>query len=1084
MPKQLIEINKFMNGTITTPDATDTPEQSATYSLNLDCVNKDGALQGAPINSTTIASGTNFDKCKIIKTLTSSNTIKEDVLAWNNTDKKLQLLENAQNASPALNTQSFNATYSGTDLIDVAMEKNNKEVHVGLGKVNKPKWAGYTNHAGIVYESGKLVVEDAEVKYPSSVPYMHKTVRAGNDGYVYGITLGGTKIWKINGYTGASHSTSLEGTFSNLQSIATDGSGNLYVLDKTGSGKIYKVATSDLSTKTVTYTLPATYPGPSGSQYSDIEYTSTNTTVWVAAHYDNRFNTSASSNAQLLWKFTAGGSSSTVTLTNMMPRMGGGSLTTVGAWVENIDDEGGGVLGQVEDSEFAVTTNSIQETFSRSLLKHSGDNDAIYWLARYQNTGDDGTNFGPRWIYKSITGNVSGSSNYDRVASVTVALTLALHRIKNDHSTDTNNAGNTTFTPIYNVYHPAGANGSISTPGNGVPTFSPVNINSIGINNDNTEIYLTIGSSLQRLAGDIVTSWTSAETSGNYNKYNLVSLNATSPTAETNYNMTPSGQTPRTGVNINFGYVPSTNAASSSYSADGTNMVVLRNSGTAGFDKISKTFSANTAMTFFVDHSVIGAVIGDESGTTSELQSGYSYFYKISMLYDGYQETPLCGETFVTLNSNTQNNSLAFTINDKRQISDRVSAIKVYRAENTASNATSPVSVYRLVRNISLGSGWAESGSYGMTQTISDNGFKGASFEAESELPESLTATLPHYAVSTQLNNQHYIGKCHHEGYVDDASSYIFVSKVGKFDVFDWVTDFIKLPTIPTALVSFAGRVFAFDQSNTYRIRGGNDLYIEDIFEGVGCLNDDAIVSTDFGLFFADDNNIYQHNGQSAEPIGEAIVRGSTYAWQNRDKTYHTRAMYDAERRSVYFTFKVSGSNQYYAWAWNIPRKRWDMLSFGNNDTIGTNSSEQGDHEPKGFYILNDSSLNVAYKNIGGDSAGSNQQAAGSTHITKYLGGTTKRIWTWVSKDLTMGNDTQQKNIKTLLSPTRIKINYSTNSSQPSAGSQVANTVTRGTYRKIVNTTATNLKVRLDANAAGDECGALGILYKTKRKPR
>ena len=73
--------------------------------------------------------------------------------------------------------------------------------------------------------------------------------------------------------------------------------------------------------------------------------------------------------------------------------------------------------------------------------------------------------------------------------------------------------------------------------------------------------------------------------------------------------MTPSGQTARTGVTINFGYVPSTNAASSSYSADGTNMVVLRNSGTAGFDKISKTFSANTVMTYFVDHSVIGEVL-------------------------------------------------------------------------------------------------------------------------------------------------------------------------------------------------------------------------------------------------------------------------------------------------------------------------------------------------------------------------------------------------------------------------------------------------------------------------------------------
>ena len=47
-----------MNGTVTTPDATDTPEQSASFSLNLDCVNKDGALQGAPINaSKTVKSG-------------------------------------------------------------------------------------------------------------------------------------------------------------------------------------------------------------------------------------------------------------------------------------------------------------------------------------------------------------------------------------------------------------------------------------------------------------------------------------------------------------------------------------------------------------------------------------------------------------------------------------------------------------------------------------------------------------------------------------------------------------------------------------------------------------------------------------------------------------------------------------------------------------------------------------------------------------------------------------------------------------------------------------------------------------------
>ena len=92
MPKQLLEITKFMNGTVTTPDDRDTPEQSASYSLNLDCVNKDGVLQGTPLNSDitvhknasgTTASDVDFDKAAVIKTLKSDNTTQEDVIAFN-----------------------------------------------------------------------------------------------------------------------------------------------------------------------------------------------------------------------------------------------------------------------------------------------------------------------------------------------------------------------------------------------------------------------------------------------------------------------------------------------------------------------------------------------------------------------------------------------------------------------------------------------------------------------------------------------------------------------------------------------------------------------------------------------------------------------------------------------------------------------------------------------------------------------------------------------------------------------------------------------------------------------------------------
>ena len=101
MAKQMLEINKFMNGTVTTPDATDTPEQSASYSLNLDCVNKDGALQGAPINTTlTIRNkdddgnaSPDIDKAVVIKR-NESDVLYQDVVYWDEGDNKLNFIKN------------------------------------------------------------------------------------------------------------------------------------------------------------------------------------------------------------------------------------------------------------------------------------------------------------------------------------------------------------------------------------------------------------------------------------------------------------------------------------------------------------------------------------------------------------------------------------------------------------------------------------------------------------------------------------------------------------------------------------------------------------------------------------------------------------------------------------------------------------------------------------------------------------------------------------------------------------------------------------------------------------------------------
>ena len=1083
MPRQLLELNKFLNGTITTPDKTDTPNESASFSLNLDSVSKDGALSGVNVNSTVnikTSDGSanvavDVDKCKVIKRIKADNTTQEDVVAWEDDVNKIHLISNLESATPRLNsedivTNTSGTTYGTVPLIDVAMETNNKEVHVGLGKDQKPQWVGYTNHIGLTSGSNKFIIGDAEVKYPSSVPYLIKTVRAGNDGYVYGVADGGTQVFKINGITGALVSSSILGTFGNTKSIAGDpANGRLFVLDDSGTGTVFELNTTDLNTKTVTYTLPTSYPGPSSSGYTDIEYTSTNTCIWLAASYSNgvypSVDTSVGKNHQLLWKFTRSGNTSTVTLTNMMPRLDTDGVTP-GNWVEYSDEEDGVLVW----NDYIQKDTYIAETYQISLVKHPSDNAAIYWLARYPNTGysenSSEADYKVRWVHKEITSsNFSGSSNFDKVASVTSVRTLCLHRIKNNH-----NASSNEFVPLYNVYHPLGANNYISAPNQGVASFSALNVTSCKFDNDGDEFYLTIGDKVQKCSTNVDTSWTSSETSGNYNRYSLTSENAVSPTTETSYSVTPTGQATRTGISINMGYLPSTNAVGSSYSADTTNIVLLRQSGTAGFDKIAQTFANNATQTFFLDHSALSITVAEIANSAGELQSGYAYFYKTTLLFDGYQETPLSTETVKETRTNTKNSNVTLTINNYTEIPDRASHVKVYRAESTASGDTSPASVYRLVKSVSLSTGWASSGDT-RSQTIVDNGIKGPSYEAESGLPETLTNTLPNYSLSTQLNNQHYIGKCSHPGFIEDASSYVFVSKTGKFDIFDWLLDFIKLPTIPTALMAFAGRIYAFDENNTYRLRGGTGLFIEDIFEGVGCLNDDAAVVTDFGMFFADNNNIYRHNGQSAEPIGEGIVRGdSVYSWQNRDTSYHTRAMYDAKRKSVYFTFKAG--NNYLVWAWNITRERWDMLSF--NDVISTT-------QPKGFYNLNDNTLNI-------------NNGAG---IVNYLGGTNKRIWEWHSKDLTMGKDTQEKRIREILVPSQLQIAYKTDSTAPSsytslndpAGDGNANTsIKKGTRRLKVGSKETKIRIGLkptqtSAASSIDECTALGIMYKIKRSP-
>ena len=333
MANQLLEINKFMNGTVTTPDASDTPEESASYSLNIDAVIKDGSLQSVPKNrikyvydedGTAGGLDVDIDKIGLIK-----SEDKVDAVYWDDSDNKVHFINEvdknstvpgsgtyANQIATTATTLDIPSDFSANDgvsvatagnLKDISMQSHSKEIHMGFGvnEYSKPKWVGYVNHKQFGTKLSDPIIEDSEVKYPSSVPFLVKTVTVG--GATYGIAEGGDRIWKINTSTGALIANSDGGTFQSLQSICTDGT-DLFVLDRhntsTYKGLVIKVAVSALSTKAKIIGLPTTYPGPSGSQYTDIEYTSTGTKIWVAAHLDSRSTSdSSTSGDEYLWNF-------------------------------------------------------------------------------------------------------------------------------------------------------------------------------------------------------------------------------------------------------------------------------------------------------------------------------------------------------------------------------------------------------------------------------------------------------------------------------------------------------------------------------------------------------------------------------------------------------------------------------------------------------------------------------------------------------------------------------------------------------------------------------------------------------------
>ena len=289
--------------------------------------------------------------------------------------------------------------------------------------------------------------------------------------------------------------------------------------------------------------------------------------------------------------------------------------------------------------------------------------------------------------------------------------------------------------------------------------------------------------------------------------------------------------------------------------------------------------------------------------------------YAISYLYDGFQDSPLADQTFVYpgtssdvtdgLDDNYEQMTVIIRIpkTSRLEISKRITHLVLWRRNNFYEN-------YRFVKQIDLSDvdeGLLDENNNYIVKVVDKKSFE--TYENLTGMSQTLTDTSLNYSVSTQVNDYLFVTKAFHPS-LKDNQNFIFRSKTSKFSIFDWSSDYIALPNNPIALASFAGKLYAFSHETMYKINP-DQLFVESVLEGVGILNQNSVVVTDYGMFFCDSNNMYHYDGSKAMPIGDTVIdNNSNPEWSIGYKKAVKKALskgfsplveFDARNKCVYF---------------------------------------------------------------------------------------------------------------------------------------------------------------------------------------
>ena len=1001
MPKQLEEINVFSSGTYYAPDKRDIPNSAASYSKNIDPLLDNGALKGIPAN-TTHKTGVDSLGMSLIN---DSGTIRAIYMDSDGDFFKIDDLE----GTPGTPTSLESGTYTSSP----AMEVTNKEVHIGQGTSLDVKWSGIITHGQFNGSAPSGVqIENASLIAPSSFTDMHKVVT--DDTYIYGIEYSGQSLYrfKIADATIDKIGKPIFKNQADLTALALASDGDLWLLDSDtfhqGNniiGVLYKVDSTTLEVIQENKLTLASNTAP--NKYTDL--LEIGAELWISAE-----KTSLTS-----------GTVEKAYITNVtIPTEDGDTETTNRMPIFRTVHPGTPTAGKF-DTDGTVDNATMNATIPRvNLIKLADSTDHCGLAMDIRDPADNGL------------------AKFRKDGSTTIEISSCIVTV--------HKSCDSTSDPIVGdnkLFYFGDDSGSITQK----QIFSDGTTNRGYVTSDGIKyIAVTQPSASDSLDDSYIWKVTipDMDTASNGDLLQTYLLSVTSNITNSAVCTADGG-----GSTIDFHLFSSGDSVGR----------------WSKLDDVASSYVSKTATVFLQSDANVSLSLAS-SGASSSFTAEKNYFYKISYVYDGYQESPLSSDFMITQGGTSTQVSVSVDLFNTASISKRITGINLYMAEGDV-NSSDPTGFYRIVKAIDINDQWvqvsddATSPDWGVKKShqFMHNGTSQGSYESRTGISEALNNFTPKYTLSTVLNNQLFVTQCSHPE-IEDASLYIFKSRPYNYDQFNWIFDFMVLPDIPTAIKGFNGRLYAFTKSKIYRIEP-NGMYIEDIFDGAGCLSSKSVIVTDYGMFFADDNNIYFHDGRVPQPIAGPIITqpevtnptatGDPYpvalytAWQLRPSPQRDVVLgFDNKRRALLVFFDIQydlGSviNANFCWAYSIDSRRWDLW----------------DSEAVTSYVSGTSGENFI---------------SNGTDLFNYLGhATTKVAWQWYSKKMVMNASTVDKKF--------IKLHEQSDSGTPTV--TVAFDTDPTSYGALsAITKAKWVRIKVVSNATTDRLNALGMQWRRLRE--